>query len=148
MNQHTIGREISLSGVGLHTGNKVTVTLVPADANFGIKFQRVDLENQPIVLSNVNKVYSTNRSTSLKQGKGEVITVEHLLSALIINNQHTCHRPAIISCVVSHLLCFLNQRVNINRRVVTLSSLRCCQYTKSKNATNTSQRGVTQTVQK
>ena len=83
MNQHTIGKEVSLSGVGLHTGNKVTVTLVPADANFGIKFQRIDLENEPIILANVSKVSSTNRSTSLKQGKGDVITVEHLLSALM-----------------------------------------------------------------
>ncbi len=83
MNQHTIGEAISLSGVGLHTGNKVTVTLLPAEANHGFKFQRIDLENQPIVLANVSKVSSTNRSTSLKQGKSEVITVEHLLAALM-----------------------------------------------------------------
>ena len=83
MNQHTIGKTISLTGVGLHTGNEVTVTILPAEINHGIKFQRIDLENQPFILANVSKVSSTNRSTSLKQRNAEVITVEHLLSALV-----------------------------------------------------------------
>jgi UDP-3-O-[3-hydroxymyristoyl] N-acetylglucosamine deacetylase / 3-hydroxyacyl-[acyl-carrier-protein] dehydratase len=83
MNQQSIRASVSLQGIGLHTGASVTLTIHPATENFGIKFQRLDLPNQPIVLADVAKVVSTNRSTVLQQGEARVHTVEHLLSALV-----------------------------------------------------------------
>ena len=83
MKQHTIKQAISISGVGLHSGSKVTMTFNPAPVNHGIKFQRIDLESSPIVAADVNKVVSTNRSTTIQHGKASVKTVEHTLSALM-----------------------------------------------------------------
>ncbi len=82
MKQKTIKSPVSLSGVGLHTGASVQLTFKPAPAGHGYKFQRLDLENQPIINADVNRVYSTNRGTSIKVGGAEVHTVEHALSAL------------------------------------------------------------------
>jgi UDP-3-O-[3-hydroxymyristoyl] N-acetylglucosamine deacetylase / 3-hydroxyacyl-[acyl-carrier-protein] dehydratase len=82
MNQQSIKEAVSFQGIGLHTGANVTVTIQPAAENFGIKFQRLDLPNQPIILADVSKVVATNRSTVLQQGEARVSTVEHLLSAL------------------------------------------------------------------
>ncbi len=82
MNQQSIKEAVSFQGIGLHTGATVTVTIHPAVENFGIKFQRLDLPSQPIVLADVSKVVATNRSTVLQQGEARVHTVEHLLSAL------------------------------------------------------------------
>lgn len=82
MKQHTIKKSVSLSGVGLHTGLEVTATFYPARDNHGVKFKRIDLEDQPIIKAEVNRVTSTNRSTTLQKGDAKVITVEHLLSAL------------------------------------------------------------------
>ena len=81
MKQRTIKSSISLNGIGLHTGEKVNVTLDPAPENHGIKFQRVDLEGEPKVDADVNYVTNTNRSTTLERGEAKVVTVEHLLSA-------------------------------------------------------------------
>lgn len=82
MNQQTIQKEVSLSGVGLHTGCEVSVTLIPANTNYGIKFQRIDLDGQPFINADVSKVSHTQRSTTLEQGKASISTVEHLLAAL------------------------------------------------------------------
>jgi len=82
MKQHTIKQAVSVSGVGLHSGSEVTMTFNPAPVNHGVKFQRVDLESSPIVAADVNKVVSTNRSTTIQSGKASVKTVEHALSAL------------------------------------------------------------------
>jgi len=82
MNQHTIKKKVTLKGVGLHTGKAVKMTFLPAPINHGYKFQRVDLEDQPIINVDANKVCSTNRSTTLKSGEAHVSTVEHALSAL------------------------------------------------------------------
>ncbi|GAB5552499.1 MAG: bifunctional UDP-3-O-[3-hydroxymyristoyl] N-acetylglucosamine deacetylase/3-hydroxyacyl-ACP dehydratase [Saprospiraceae bacterium] len=82
MNQHTIQKSISVSGVGLHTGEQVTLTFQPAPVNHGYKFKRVDLENQPIVNADVNRVVSTQRGTTIQSGEAIVNTVEHVLSAL------------------------------------------------------------------
>ena len=83
MKQHTIKEAVSVSGVGLHSGAKVTMTFNPAPVNHGVKFQRIDLESSPIVAADVNKVVSTNRSTTIQSGKASVKTVEHALSALL-----------------------------------------------------------------
>ena len=82
MKQRTIGNSVSVSGVGLHSGKDVNMKLNPAPANHGIKFQRVDLDDDPILNADVSRVVSTNRGTTIKQGEAQVSTIEHILSAL------------------------------------------------------------------
>lgn len=82
-NQHTLKGDISISGVGLHTGASVNMTLKPASPGFGIKFQRVDLPNQPVVKADVDYVVDTARGTTLEHDGARVSTVEHLLAALV-----------------------------------------------------------------
>ena len=81
--QHTIASETTLSGVGLHTGAESTITIKPARPNHGFKFQRVDLDKQPIVPATPDYVVSTNRGTTLQKKDAVVHTVEHLLAALV-----------------------------------------------------------------
>jgi UDP-3-O-[3-hydroxymyristoyl] N-acetylglucosamine deacetylase / 3-hydroxyacyl-[acyl-carrier-protein] dehydratase len=82
MKQTTIQQAVSVQGVGLHSGKPVTLTLKPADTGHGYRFQRVDLEEGPVIPADVKLVISTNRSTTLKSGDVQVSTVEHVLSAL------------------------------------------------------------------
>ncbi|GJM61595.1 MULTISPECIES: bifunctional UDP-3-O-[3-hydroxymyristoyl] N-acetylglucosamine deacetylase/3-hydroxyacyl-ACP dehydratase [Persicobacter] len=81
--QHTIKKPVSVSGVGLHTGQMATMTFLPAEAGHGYKFQRVDLEGQPIVEADVDYVVDTSRGTTLQKGEARVNTVEHVLAALV-----------------------------------------------------------------
>ncbi len=81
--QHTIKREATISGVGLHTGNKVTLTFKPAPVNHGYKFKRTDLEGAPIINADVDNVADISRGTTLSQGNATVNTVEHVLAALV-----------------------------------------------------------------
>ncbi len=83
MNQQTIKEAVSVKGVGLHSGQPATVTFKPAPEGHGIKFQRIDLPNAPLIPADVAKVVSTNRSTTIKQDDAHISTVEHALSALI-----------------------------------------------------------------
>ncbi len=82
MKQHTIKKEVSISGVGLHSGEKATLTIKPAAENTGFVFKRVDLEGSPAIPAKVRYVVQTNRSTTLGKGKATIMTVEHLLAAL------------------------------------------------------------------
>ncbi len=82
MKQRTIERSVSLQGVGLHTGQEVTLTFHPAPENHGYKFQRTDLEGEPIINADVSRVSSTQRGTVIKSGEAQVSTIEHVLSAL------------------------------------------------------------------
>ncbi|CAL1520570.1 bifunctional UDP-3-O-[3-hydroxymyristoyl] N-acetylglucosamine deacetylase/3-hydroxyacyl-ACP dehydratase [Chitinophaga sp. MM2321] len=82
-NQHTLKGDISISGVGLHTGTSVNMILKPASPGFGIKFQRTDLPNQPVVKADVDYVVDTARGTTLEHNGARVSTVEHLLAALV-----------------------------------------------------------------
>lgn len=82
MKQHTIKESVTVKGVGLHTGKKVIMTFRPAPVNHGYKFQRIDLEEKPIINADVNRVISTNRGTTLRSSGAQVSTVEHALSAL------------------------------------------------------------------
>lgn len=82
MEQHTLADEISLSGVGLHSGMTTHVRLLPAAAGSGRFFRRVDLPEQPIVPAKVEVVDRTVLSTELTLGAASVRTVEHLLAAL------------------------------------------------------------------
>ena len=82
MKQHTIKKAVTVEGIGLHTGKTVKVTFKPAPDNHGIKFQRVDLEDQPIISAEIGRVTSTNRGTTLTDRDAQVSTVEHAMSAL------------------------------------------------------------------
>jgi UDP-3-O-[3-hydroxymyristoyl] N-acetylglucosamine deacetylase / 3-hydroxyacyl-[acyl-carrier-protein] dehydratase len=82
MNQTSLQNPISIHGVGLHSGKQVTLTMKPAPAGHGYRFQRIDLDDQPVIPADVKLVISTNRSTTLKSGDVQVSTVEHVLSAL------------------------------------------------------------------
>ncbi|MBK7409198.1 MAG: bifunctional UDP-3-O-[3-hydroxymyristoyl] N-acetylglucosamine deacetylase/3-hydroxyacyl-ACP dehydratase [Saprospirales bacterium] len=82
INQHTIQQPASLNGIGLHTGHSVSIMFRPAPVDHGIRFQRVDLPEKPIVKADLGMVMSTNRGTTLSQEGIVVSTVEHLLSAL------------------------------------------------------------------
>lgn len=82
MKQKTIKTPASIEGVGLHTGKQVKVTFKPAPPHFGCKFQRIDLEGQPIIPASVHSVVSTLRGTTIKSGDAGVSTIEHALSAI------------------------------------------------------------------
>lgn len=90
--QRTIQREISLEGVGLHSGEKVRVTFKPAPPAHGIQFVRVDLPGRPSVKAGLETVVDLEkrpRRTSIGKGQAEVQTIEHVmasLSALGIDN--------------------------------------------------------------
>jgi UDP-3-O-[3-hydroxymyristoyl] N-acetylglucosamine deacetylase / 3-hydroxyacyl-[acyl-carrier-protein] dehydratase len=83
LKQHTLKKAISISGVGLHTGEKVTLTFQPATINQGFKFQRIDLEGRPFIDADVDNVIDTSRGTVLEQNGARVHTTEHLLAALV-----------------------------------------------------------------
>ena len=88
--QHTLKAEVTLTGVGLHSGVPVDLTLCPAPEGHGYKFQRVDLPDQPIIEADADLVVSTARGTTL--GKGDVVvnTTEHVLSALYALGVDNC----------------------------------------------------------
>jgi len=81
--QHTIKNKVTVSGVGLHTGVDANMTFVPAPPNHGIKFQRIDLEGQPIVEADVDYVVDLSRGTTIQKGEARINTVEHTLAALV-----------------------------------------------------------------
>ncbi len=80
--QKTLKSSISFSGIGLHTGAKVDVTINPAEDNFGYKFQRTDVEGEPIIPADVDLVVDTKRGTTIEKNGVRVATTEHLLAAL------------------------------------------------------------------
>lgn len=81
--QKTIRKEISLTGVGLHTGKEVKMTFKPAPVNNGFTFVRIDLEGQPIIEADANYVVNTQRGTNLEKLGVKIQTPEHVLAALI-----------------------------------------------------------------
>ncbi|MFD2528435.1 bifunctional UDP-3-O-[3-hydroxymyristoyl] N-acetylglucosamine deacetylase/3-hydroxyacyl-ACP dehydratase [Polaribacter marinaquae] len=81
--QKTIQKEISLSGVGLHTGNTVTMTMKPAPTNHGFAFKRVDLEGAPIIAAKAEYVVNTQRGTNLEKNGVQIQTSEHVLAAAV-----------------------------------------------------------------
>jgi len=80
LQQQTINRPVGYSGVGLHSGNQVTMTFLPAVPNTGIRFRRVDLEGRPEIEARVENVIENNRSTTLAKGNTRIHTVEHVLA--------------------------------------------------------------------
>ena len=81
--QRTLKAPVTVSGVGLHTGKKVSLTFKPAPENHGFKFQRIDLPGKPIIDADVDNVIETERGTTLAQNGGKISTTEHALAALM-----------------------------------------------------------------
>lgn len=81
--QRTIKSAVSVSGVGLHTGKPVTLTFQPAPENHWFKFQRMDLDGQPIIDADADLVVDTSRGTTLEKNGARVHTTEHVLAALL-----------------------------------------------------------------
>ena len=81
--QKTIKTEISLTGVGLHTGKEVKMTFKPAPVNNGFTFVRMDLEGHPIIEADANYVVNTQRGTNLEKLGVKIQTPEHVLAALV-----------------------------------------------------------------
>ncbi len=81
--QRTIKAEVTVSGVGLHTGQPVNMTFKPAAENHGYKFRRVDLPGQPIIDADVDNVTDTSRGTTISQNGASVNTVEHVLASMV-----------------------------------------------------------------
>lgn len=81
--QKTIKKEITLSGVGLHTGNKVTMTFKPAPENSGYAFVRIDLEGEPVIEASAEYVVNTQRGTNLEKRGVLINTSEHVLAAVV-----------------------------------------------------------------
>src|SRR6478672_1084743 len=79
--QKTIKNEISLTGVGLHTGKEVKMTFKPAPENNGFTFVRVDLEGQPVIEADASYVVNTQRGTNLEKRGVKIQTSEHVLAA-------------------------------------------------------------------
>ncbi|HNP96403.1 MAG: bifunctional UDP-3-O-[3-hydroxymyristoyl] N-acetylglucosamine deacetylase/3-hydroxyacyl-ACP dehydratase [Cyclobacteriaceae bacterium] len=80
--QQTIKKSVTLSGVGLHTGIITNMTFLPAKANHGIKFQRIDLPGSPIIDADCDNVVDVSRGTTIEQSGARISTIEHTLAAL------------------------------------------------------------------
>ncbi len=81
--QRTIGKAVSMSGVGLHTGTSCTMTFKPAPENYGIRFVRVDLGGNPEIPAVADNVVDVSRGTTLAIGEAKVHTVEHVLASIV-----------------------------------------------------------------
>lgn len=82
-NQRTIEREVSLTGVGLHTGKEATLVFKPAPVDHGYAFQRLDLEGKPVIPAQASYVKDTLRGTSLEKNGVRIQTGEHVLAACV-----------------------------------------------------------------
>ncbi len=90
LKQNTLKGSFSLCGKGLHTGLNLTVTFNPAPENHGYKFQRIDLEDMPIIDGIAEYVVETTRGTVLGKGDAKVSTIEHALAALYAMGVDNC----------------------------------------------------------
>ncbi len=86
MMQHTVVREVSCRGIGLHSGAKVTMKLRPAPVNFGVRFRRMDLGHHPAVRAHAHHVVNTSLATSIGSNGTTVSTIEHLMAALYVSS--------------------------------------------------------------
>ena len=83
LNQQTIKNEITLKGIGIHTGKEVTMTFKPAPVNHGYAFVRIDLEGQPVIEPKAEYVVDTQRGTNLEKNGVNIFTSEHVLAAAV-----------------------------------------------------------------
>jgi len=83
LNQKTLNKKVFFEGIGLHTGKKVSMTLLPSGPNTGITFKRVDLDNNNLVLPSVFNVSNATLCTTITNDYGvSVSTIEHIMGAL------------------------------------------------------------------
>lgn len=82
MKQLTLSESFTVEGKGLHTGAVISATFCPAPAGHGYKFQRTDLENEPVVDAVADNIVATNRGTVVGKGDVTISTIEHALAAL------------------------------------------------------------------
>lgn len=80
--QQTIKKEVTIEGTGLHTGAQVKMTFKPAPIDYGYKFQRTDLDGQPIIPALAEYVIDTSRGTTIGRGDARVSTIEHVMAAI------------------------------------------------------------------
>jgi len=80
--QRTIAKEISFSGIGLHTGSLTTMTFKPAPVDSGVVFYRVDLPKNPAIQADIDHVVDVSRGTTIGLNGAKVHTVEHILAAV------------------------------------------------------------------
>ena len=78
--QRTLAKSVKVTGMGLHSGKKITMHLHPAEADFGVQFQRTDLAEKPLLRASATTVGATENNTTIGHGKNAIHTVEHLLS--------------------------------------------------------------------
>lgn len=81
--QKTIKNPVTIEGVGIHTGQSVSLTFKPALPNTGYVFVRIDMEGAPSVKADVSNVIETERGTVLREGEADIHTTEHVLAALV-----------------------------------------------------------------
>src|ERR1043166_3338345 len=79
--QTTIRNQLTISGVGLHTGANVSLTFLAAPENTGYRFRRIDLPGQPVIEADVDNVVDTDRGTTIGKNGARVSTIEHVLAA-------------------------------------------------------------------
>lgn len=89
--QKTIAREVSYSGIGLHSGAEVKMMLRPAPVDTGIVFIRTDLPDRPQIKAVASNVTSTLRATTIGNDEKKVFTIEHLMSALFASDIDNCY---------------------------------------------------------
>ncbi|MGN0211963.1 MAG: bifunctional UDP-3-O-[3-hydroxymyristoyl] N-acetylglucosamine deacetylase/3-hydroxyacyl-ACP dehydratase [Muribaculaceae bacterium] len=90
MKQRTLKSAFTVSGKGLHTGINIEASFNPAPDNFGIKFERVDLEGNPTIDALAENVVETQRGTVIAHGEARVSTVEHALASLYAAGIDNC----------------------------------------------------------
>ena len=88
--QQTLAAPFTLEGKGLHTGLNITATFCPSEPNTGYRFQRIDLEGEPIVEAVADNVAATNRGTVIKKGDITISTIEHAMAALYCLGVDNC----------------------------------------------------------
>lgn len=87
--QRTISKKVSVTGIGIHSGKKVTLALYPANADFGVQFKRIDRPDAPVIKASFETVSATENATTIGEGAYAIHTVEHFLAVLYglgINN--------------------------------------------------------------
>ncbi len=80
--QHTVGKSASLNGTSLHTGENVSLKVHPAPVDYGIKFKRKDLQDEPTIDARIDNLKMVERATTIGEGSVRLHTVEHVLAAL------------------------------------------------------------------
>ena len=82
LSQKTISKKISFQGIGVHTGEKVKINILPSEANTGIVFKRIDLKKNNLIIPRYNNVTDTTLCTTVSNDYGvKVSTIEHLMGA-------------------------------------------------------------------